>query len=65
MIVEGIAELVGPDDLPQGLSATSKTKYGWPMKPSKGDGIYRVTPRVVFAFPLKDIATAPTRWKFE
>jgi hypothetical protein len=65
VIVEGTAEVIDAAGVPPGLSKASEEKYGWPMKPHKGGGIYRVTPRVVFAFPEKQIATAVTRWKFE
>jgi len=60
-----VAEEISFDDAPEELSMSSKTKYGWPMEPHKGGALYRVTPRVVFAFPLEQIATAVTRWKFE
>jgi hypothetical protein len=65
LIVEGIAGPIDFDGAPAELSQASKDKYGWPMAARKGMQIYRVTPRVVFAFPLKQIATAVTRWKFE
>jgi hypothetical protein len=64
VIVEGIAETVGYDALPDGLSGASKTKYGWPIDPRMGGRVYRVKPTVVFAFPLKQITTAVTRWVF-
>jgi hypothetical protein len=65
VIAEGIAETIDWKSVPEGLSGASKTKYGWPMKAHKGGVLYRLTPRVVFAFPLEQIATAVTRWKFE
>jgi hypothetical protein len=65
VIVEGLTEEISFDDAPEGLSAASKTKYGWPMAPHKGGALYRLKPTVVFAFPLEQIATAVTRWKFE
>ena len=65
VIVEGTASTVDWNHLPEGLSQASQTKYGWPMAPHKGGAVYRLTPRVVFAFPLEQIATAVTRWKFE
>jgi len=65
LIVEGLAELLAFEDLPEELSKASKEKYGWPIEPHKGGTVYRVRPRVVFAFPLQQIATAVTRWKFE
>jgi hypothetical protein len=65
IIAEGVAEIVEPSDLPEVASAASKAKYGWPMGSSPGGLIFRVTPRVVFAFPLKNIATAVTRWVFD
>jgi hypothetical protein len=65
VIVEGAADLIGMDKAPAGLSAASKEKYGWPMDTSKGANLYRLVPRVVFAFPEKQIATAVTRWSFE
>jgi len=64
IIVEGVAELVDLDDLPQGISNASKKKYGWPLKPHSGGKIYKLLPRVVFAFPLKQITTAVTKWVF-
>jgi len=64
VIVEGTAELVAYDALPPGLSADSKKKYGWPYDPRMGGVIFKVTPRVVFALPEKQFATAPTRWIF-
>lgn len=64
IIVEGVAELVDLDDLPRGISDASKKKYGWPLKPHSGGKIYKLLPRVVFAFPLKQITTAVTKWVF-
>jgi hypothetical protein len=64
IIVEGVAEMVDLDDLPQGISDASKKKYGWPLKPHPGGKIYKLSPRVVFAFPLKQITTAVTKWVF-
>ena len=65
VIVEGTAEQIGYDALPPTLSAASKKKYGWPYDPEMGGVIFKVTPRVVFALPEKQFATAPTRWTFE
>jgi hypothetical protein len=65
VIVEGSAETIDWDSIPEGLSEASSSKYGWPMKPHKGGAIYRMSPRVVFAFPLDQIATAVTRWAFD
>jgi Pyridoxamine 5'-phosphate oxidase len=65
IIVEGTAEQVGYDALPPALSAASKKKYGWPYDPRMGGVIFKVTPRVVFALPEKQFATAPTRWEFD
>ena len=65
LIVEGVAEPLAWDLLPDGLSAASKAKYGWPLDPRMGGQVFRVAPRVVFAFPEKQIATAVTKWVFE
>jgi len=65
VIVEGTAETIAYDVLPAGLSDASKKKYGWPMDPRMGGRVYRVAPKVVFAFPLKQITTAVTRWVFD
>jgi len=65
IIVEGTATPITVSELPPGVSATSKTKYGWPMAARPGGVIFKVTPRVVFAFPEKQIATAVTRWIFD
>ena len=65
VIVEGVATSVNYSDLPQGLSEASKTKYGWPIDPRSGGQVYKLVPRVVFAFPEKQIATAVTKWMFE
>ena len=65
VIVEGVAEKVSYDQLPLGLSDTSEKKYGWPIDPRRESQVYKVTPRVVFAFPLKQIARAVTKWVFE
>lgn len=65
VIVEGVAETVEYSQLPQGLSDASKSKYGWPLDPRKGARVYKLMPRVVFAFPLQQIATAVTKWVFE
>ena len=64
IIVEGVAEIVDLNELPQGISDASKTKYGWPLKPHSGGKVYKLSPRVVFAFPLKQITTAVTKWVF-
>ena len=58
-------EQVGYDALPPALSADSKKKYGWPYDPRMGGVIFKVTPRMVFALPEKQFATAPTRWIFK
>ncbi len=65
MIVEGTAAAVDPKQLPPGASAATKEKYGWPMSPEPCDVFFKVTPRVVFALPEKQFATAPTRWLFD
>jgi len=65
VIVEGTAEVIDWESVPEGVAEASNTKYGWPMKPRKGGSLYRLKPSVVFAFPLDQIATAVTRWKFE
>lgn len=65
VIVEGVAQVVAYSKLPKGLSEASKKKYGWPMDPRTGGNVYRLTPRVVFAFPLKQIATGVTKWMFD
>ena len=65
VIVEGVAEKVKYSQLPEGLSDASQKKYGWPMAPGMGSQLYRLVPRVVFAFPLQQIATAVTKWGFE
>ena len=65
IIVEGMAEIIGYDRLPAGLSDASKKKYGWPVDPRSGGVVFKLVPRVVFAFPLKQITTAVTKWVFE
>jgi len=65
LIAEGIAEMTDWKSVPEEVFEASKTKYGWPIKPRKGGALYRMTPRVVFAFPLEQLITAVTRWKFE
>jgi Pyridoxamine 5'-phosphate oxidase len=65
LIMEGTAQAISYDNAPAELSQASKAKYGWPMAARKGMQIYRVTPRVVFAFPLQQLVTAVTRWKFK
>lgn len=65
VIVEGSAETVDAKQLPKGASTASKSKYGWPMGAGPGSVVFKVTPRVVFALPEKQFATAPTRWVFE
>jgi hypothetical protein len=64
IIVEGKAEMIDLGDLPKGLSDASKQKYGWPMRPQSGGRIYKLSPSVVFAFPLKRGASAVTKWVF-
>lgn len=65
LIVEGVAEPLAWESLPQRLSAANKEKYGWPLDPGMGGQSYRVAPRIVFAFPEKHIATAVTKWVFD
>lgn len=65
VIVEGVAETIAYSRLPEGLSDASKSKYGWPMDPRMGGKVYKLVPRVVFAFPIKQIATGLTKWVFE
>src|SRR5215469_15782129 len=65
LIVEGVAEEISFNRLPRGLSAASKKKYGWPIDPRAGGKVYKLSPCVVFAFPLKQIATAVTKWVFD
>ena len=65
LIVEGLAEVISFAQLPEGLAAASKKKYGWAPDPRMGGGMYKVAPQKVFAFPLKQIATGVTRWIFD
>jgi len=65
LIVEGTAELITWAQLPEGLPAASKKKYGWAPPQGAGGRMYKVVPRKVFAFPEKQIATAVTRWIFD
>jgi|SRR6516162_2250057 len=65
VVVEGTAKQVTAADLPMAASQASKRKYGWPMRSRSGAMIFKVTPRVVFGFPEKQIATAVTRWIFD
>lgn len=65
IVVEGIATPVTAAELPKGASEESKKKYGWPMGNHPGGVIFKVTPRVVFGFPEKQIASAVTRWIFD
>jgi hypothetical protein len=65
VIVEGVAETVDYSKLPEGVSAASRAKYGWPLDPRQGGYVYKLVPRVVFALPLKQIASAVTKWVFE
>ena len=65
IIVEGTAEVMDPKRLPAESSDASKKKYGWPMGSVRGNLVFKVTPRLVFALPEKQFATAPTRWLFE
>lgn len=65
VIVEGVVETVNYSELPDGLSDASKEKYGWPLPSSAVGKVYKLSPHVVFAFPLKQIATAVTKWMFE
>jgi hypothetical protein len=64
VIVEGTADTVPFADLPKGLSELSHKKYGWPIDPRLANSLFRVTPNKVFGIPLKQFATAFTRWNF-
>jgi hypothetical protein len=48
-----------------GLSDASKAKYGWPPSSASGRDGVQVNAALVFAFPLKQIATAVTKWAFD
>jgi nitroimidazol reductase NimA-like FMN-containing flavoprotein (pyridoxamine 5'-phosphate oxidase superfamily) len=67
-IVEGVAERVPAALLDKEtvgmLNAACRKKYGWPMTHGQNSVVWRVSPKVVFAFPLKKIATGVTRWIF-
>ena len=65
VIVEGVAERVASSRRPESLSDASKSKYGWPLPSREVGYVYKLVPRVEFAFPLKQIATAVTKWVFE
>ncbi len=65
IIVEGTAKTVRHDTVPQRLSDASKQKYGWPVDPGADGVLFKVEPRIVFALPEKQFATALTRWKFQ
>jgi hypothetical protein len=65
IIVEGTAATLEWDEVPDGLSEASEKKYGWPMDPRSGGKVYKLAPQVVFAFPLKLITTAVTKWVFD
>lgn len=65
IIVEGTAKTIRHDTVPRGLSDASKQKYGWPVDPGADGVLFKVEPRIVFALPEKQFATALTRWKFQ
>ena len=65
VIVEGIATLVADQALLEQFKAAYDPKYDWEIEIDKG-GIFRVTPRVAFAFieHSDKFESTATRWQF-
>ncbi len=68
VIVEGLAQIESDPDVLRPFVVAYKEKYDWQIDLSdpKQSGIWRVTPRVVFAFnETDDFVGSATRWVFE
>jgi hypothetical protein len=64
VIVEGQAQQLKVNEIPQDAFVVYKRKYGWKLDPELGP-VYKVSPRVVFALPEKLFPQGATRWRFE
>jgi pyridoxine/pyridoxamine 5'-phosphate oxidase len=66
VIIEGTVEPLALSDKPvvQRLDAVSRSKYKMPLMVSNESRLYRVVPRVAFAWTEKDFPKNATRWEF-
>ena len=64
VIVEGQAQQLAVQEIPQAAFAPYQKKYGWKLDPEMGP-VFKVTPRVVFALPEKLFPAGATRWLFD
>lgn len=64
VILEGKAERLNGDAIPQQASTDYKSKYGWELDPKVGP-VWKVSPRVVFAMPEKLFPQGVTKWVFQ
>ncbi len=64
VIVEGSAQRLKDDEIPQQALVGYKAKYGWDLDPKRGP-VWKVTPKTVFAMPEQQFPQAVTKWIFE
>ena len=64
VIMEGSADRLRDDAIPQQAFDDYKAKYGWELDPERGP-VWRVTPSAVFAMPEKQFPEGVTKWVFE
>jgi hypothetical protein len=64
VIMEGTAERLQDDAIPQQALGDYLAKYGWELDPKRGP-VWKVTPQVVFAMPEKLFPEGVTKWIFK
>ena len=64
VIVEGQAQQLDVEQIPESAFALYLKKYAWKLDPDMGP-VFKVTPSVVFAMPEKLFPAGATRWVFD
>ena len=63
VILEGVAQRLADDEIPQQAFADYKAKYEWDLDPKRGP-VWKVTPTTVFAMPEQQFPEGVTKWVF-
>jgi len=64
VIMDGTAERLKDDAIPQQACEDYMAKYGWELDPKRGP-VWKVRPQVVFAMPEKLFPEGVTKWVFK
>jgi nitroimidazol reductase NimA-like FMN-containing flavoprotein (pyridoxamine 5'-phosphate oxidase superfamily) len=63
VILEGIAQRLNDQEIPQQAFVDYKAKYDWELDPKRGP-VWKVTPSAVFAMPEQQFPQGVTKWVF-